>query len=382
MKNLVLVLALLLSATIPALAQNITQSRIVDINGAGVPDVTIAEMSQCASNIPPFIATAKINYVTDANGNFSWPKSAPSGGGSSCAQTVIYSFSMMKEGYTFTRRNFGYRPFDTPPATLSFDTRLPLIYASNAPVWRSVSAASYDANPSASDDLRAALTTGMIAAGFGSGLAEFTEFTGAELPETLANRRILVRDSAGIEKPARLFFVAPTQINYLMPEGLQDGAMVIKLMSDSNELIKVDLGLFGITSPGVFTANSDGGGVPAAFVTRVKPGNEQFTEPVAQLDVAQGRFVPLQIDLGPETEFVVLTLFGTGWRRFGSLANTKVTIGGVDCPVEYVGLQPNFLGVDQINARLPRALIGKGEVDGRVTFAGRAFTNTVKLNFK
>jgi hypothetical protein len=134
MKNLVLVLALLLSATIPALAQtSIKQSRIVDING--------------------------------------------------------------KEGFTFTSRGqFGYKPgpgvFPGPGST-PFDTRLPLIYASTAPVWTSVSAASFGANENR------ALTTGMIAAGFGSGLAEFTESTGAVLPETLANRRILVRDSAG-----------------------------------------------------------------------------------------------------------------------------------------------------------------------------------------
>lgn len=90
----------------------------------------------------------------------------------------------------------------------------------------------------------------------------------------------------------------------------------------------------------------------------------------------------MPIDLGPETEFVVLSLFGTGWRQFGTLSNTRVAIGGVDCPIEYVGLQPTFFGVDQINARLPRALIGKGDLDVKVSFADRVFANTVKLNFK
>ena len=50
MKKPVLVLALLLSATIPALAQlSPIQSRIVDLNGVGVPDVTITEMARCNS---------------------------------------------------------------------------------------------------------------------------------------------------------------------------------------------------------------------------------------------------------------------------------------------------------------------------------------------
>ena len=379
MKYVALVLALLSSATISALAQppEITPSRIVDINGAGVPDVTITEMSRCNSSTPPFDATATKTYVTDAFGFFSWPAPGAPGGGSQCANSVSFVFTLSKEGYTFTRVNFTYKRNPSfpgqPPAS---DTRLPLIYASTAPVWTSVSAASFTANENG------ALTTGMIAAGFGSGLAETTESAGAVLPEILANRRILVRDSAGVEKAARLFFASPTQLNYLMPEGLQNGAMVVKLMSSANELIKVDLGSFESVAPGVFTANFDGAGVPAAIVTRVKPGNVQTVEPVAQIDVAQSRFVPLPIDLGPDTEFVVLTLFGSGWRQFGTLSNTKVTIGGVDCPVEYVGLQPTFDGTDQINARLPRALISKGEVDVKVSFADRYFANTVKLNFK
>jgi uncharacterized protein (TIGR03437 family) len=69
----------------------------------------------------------------------------------------------------------------------------------------------------------------------------------------------------------------------------------------------------------------------------------------------------------------------------------QITVGGVDCPVGYVGKQPTFAGLDQINARLPRTLIGKGEVDVMVSFSGRvAFLgdngfrpiNVVKLKFK
>lgn len=374
MKNMVFVLALLLSATISALAQTATiKSRIVDIYGMGVPDVMITEMSRCASSLPPFEASDMKTYVTDANGFFTWPQSAPPGTGSLCATTVTYSFSLSKAGYTFTRGGFGYRPGPTPPTSPPpFDTRLPLIYASTTPVWTSVSAASFGPR----------LTGGMIAAGFGVGLAEFTESAGAVLPETLANRRILVKDGAGVEKPAHLFFVSPGQINYVIPEGLQEGAVAIRLLSSANELIKVDLGRFDKIAPGVFTANANGGGVPAAIITRVKPDGAQIVESVAQLDDVQRQFVPLSIDLGPETEFVVLTLFGAGWRQFGSLANTKVTIGGVDCPVEYVGKQPTLEGLDQINARLPRALIGKGEVDVIVSFGSLGDANTVKLNFK
>src|SRR5262249_33647841 len=210
----------------------------------------------------------------------------------------------------------------------------------------------------------------MILAGFGVDLAATTETAAGSLPTTLAGRKLLVKDSAGVEKAAKLFFVSPAQTNYIVPEGLADGLAQIRLVDENNNLIKTGLAEIRKVSAGVFTANSDGQGVPAAIITRVKPGNVQTIEPVAQLDAAQSRFVPLPIDLGPETVFVVLTLFGTGWRQFGALSNTKVTIGDVDCPVEYVGLQPTFDGVDQINARLPRALIGKSDVDVKDSFAG------------
>src|SRR5262249_4147081 len=136
-------------------------------------------------------------------------------------------------------------------------------------------------------------------------------------------------------------------------------------------------------SAGVFTANADGVGAPSGLITRVKPDGAQIIEPAAVFDDSQRKFLPLSIDLGPETEFVVLTLFGTGWRQFGSQSNTKVMVGGVDCPVEYVGKQPTFEGLDQINARLPRDLIGKGEVDVIVSF-GSPYNpiNAVKLKFK
>src|SRR5262245_42527402 len=112
MKNLVLVLALLLSATIPALAQtNTNQSRIIDINGVGVPDVMITERSSCASATPPTDASATKIYFTDANGNFRWPAIGLPGGGSQCAVTVSYGFILSKEGFTFTSHGqFGYKP--------------------------------------------------------------------------------------------------------------------------------------------------------------------------------------------------------------------------------------------------------------------------------
>jgi uncharacterized protein (TIGR03437 family) len=58
-----------------------------------------------------------------------------------------------------------------------------------------------------------------------------------------------------------------------------------------------------------------------------------------------------------------------------------VKIGRIDCPVEYVGKQPTVEGLDQFNARLPRTLIGLGEVNVEVRIGG-ILANIVQLKFK
>lgn len=381
MKNPALVLALLLSATISALAQS-NQSRIVDLDGNGIAGVQVVGTTICYRDPSP-PRMEGMSVLTDADGRLTWPGPSLING---CLGPTFTVFTLKKAGYTFTRTEFMARheaQFATYPP---YDDRLPLIQGTALPSWVSVSAASFGAKQNEAPTTLVStqfIASEMIVAGFGVGLATMTEAAAQTLPTTLAGRRVLIKDSAGTEKAAKLFFVSPTQINYVVPEGLADGLAQIRLVDDSGALIKIGLTEIRKIAPSVFTANADGQGAPAGFLTRVKPGNVHSIEPVAQFDDAQQKFIPSPIDLGPESEFIVLAVFGTGWRQFGSLSNTKVTIGGVDCPVEYVGKQPTFEGLDQINARLPRALIGKGEVDVTISFGSPYIPiNPVKLKFK
>src|SRR5262249_51975366 len=153
------------------------------------------------------------------------------------------------------------------------------------------------------------IASGMILAGFGVDLAATTEVTTQNLSTTLAGRRVLIKDSTGVEKAAKLFFVSPTQINYVVPEGLADGLAQIRVVDEGTNTIKTGLAEIAKISAGVFTANADGVGAPSGLITRVKPDGAQIIEPAAVFDDSQRKFLPLSIDLGPETEFVVLTLF-------------------------------------------------------------------------
>lgn len=381
MKLMFSILALLLGGAAVTLAQGI-QPRVIDISGKGVPDVEVRSLASCQQTVGGQ-ATATTSTKTDAEGQFNWPLALP-GIGSSCGLTVTYNFSLHKDGYVFSRNEFTYRPGNTitPIPIAPFDNRVNLILASTSlnlpPIWESVSAASYRNNQ--------LMAAEMITAGFGFGLAASTELATLPLPISLAWRRVLIKDFAGTERAAKLLFVSPAQINYIAPEGLADGTAIIRLVDESGNLIAAGVAEIGKVSPGIFTANADGQGVPAAVIVRVKPGNAQSYEPVARFDEQQRRFVPLALDLGSDDELIVLALFGTGWRQASNPANVLVSVGNdttnyIQCPVEYVGTQPTIEGLDQLNVRLPRAVIGKGDVNVVVSING-IFTNLVQLKIK
>ena len=134
-------------------------------------------------------------------------------------------------------------------------------------------------------------------------------------------------------------------------------------------------------APALFSANANGQGVAAAVTLRIKPDGSQIYEPIAQFDTAQNKFVSVPIDLGPDTDTVFLILYGTGVRFRSSLMAVQASIGGVSAQVDYVGAAPGFVGLDQINLRLPRSLAGRGEADITLIVDGR-LANTVSVNIK
>jgi uncharacterized protein (TIGR03437 family) len=58
-----------------------------------------------------------------------------------------------------------------------------------------------------------------------------------------------------------------------------------------------------------------------------------------------------------------------------------VSVNGEFLPLSYSGAQPAFVGVDQINFRLPRSLAGRGDVEVFVE-ADDVRSNIVKVNIK
>jgi uncharacterized protein (TIGR03437 family) len=271
-----------------------------------------------------------------------------------------------------------YRVSANPDAT----PRVGTITAADAPftvrqVGRttSVSAASFSSDPVAGES---------IVALFGAGLANTTaSATSLPLPTVLGGTqiRLIDRNGAGTTRTAPLFFVSAGQINYLMPAGVESGPALLFIETSENRLLASGRVNIAAVSPGLFAANANGQGVAAAVALRVKADGTQSFEPVARFDSAQSRFVSVPLDLGPADEQVFLLLFGTGFRLRTALRAVNVKIGGTDSEVLYARAQGSLAGLDQINVRLPRSLLGRGEVDINLTVDGKA-ANVVKVNVK
>lgn len=236
----------------------------------------------------------------------------------------------------------------------------------------SVSAASFNGTSLAAESITAA---------FGSNLATAVQVANViPLPTQLAGTTVRLKDSAGVERLAPLFFVAPTQINYLIPAGMAAGAATINITSGDGSVSEGELTINPV-APGLFSASASGQGIAAATILRVKADGAQSFEPVSRFDLAQGKVVPVPIDFGNASDQVFLLLFGTGCRQRSSLTNVQTEIGGLAVETFYAGPQGDFVGLDQLNLRLPRGLTGRGEVQIKLTIDGKS-ANTVTVFVK
>ena len=120
----------------------------------------------------------------------------------------------------------------------------------------SVSAAHYNISP---------IARSAIVAGFGPRLATTSlDAHSIPLPTSLAGTQLLIKDSEGIEHPAPLYYVSPTQINYQVPAGASLGPALVTVTSGDGQ---ISTGLMTITSvaPALFTVNQSGSGAAAAL---------------------------------------------------------------------------------------------------------------------
>ncbi|MCI0666375.1 MAG: hypothetical protein L0220_35450, partial [Acidobacteria bacterium] len=241
-----------------------------------------------------------------------------------------------------------------------------------------VSAASYEA-PIAPDS---------IVSAFGTQLAIQTAHAsdadpnsqGIQLPTDLVGTTVDVNG-----RRAALFFVSAGQVNYMIPAETEPGMANVVVRSGDGTITNGTVQVVRV-APAIFAANSDGRGVAAATLLRIKTDGSQAYEGVSEFIQTLERHIAKPIEMGPEGEKIFLILYLSGIRQAndpngdGNLnENTRVLIGGIETVPHFVGRHPDFVGLDQINVEIPRTLIGRGVVNVSVSATGFSSSNLVNI---
>ncbi len=211
-------------------------------------------------------------------------------------------------------------------------------------------------------------SAGSIVSWFGWNLAASTELgTTIPLPDSIGAATTSFEDADGVMYTIGNFFASGRQRNLYIPEGLAPGEGTLTVTNAHGRSASAKVNITSV-APGIFTFTGTGQGVVAATALRVAGDGTRTDVAVTQYDAEAKQWVPQPIDLGAEDEAVYLTIYCTGFRGRSDLTNVRVTVGGVDVPAAYAGMQGSFLGLDQLNiGPIPRSLIGAGEVDIAVT---------------
>jgi uncharacterized protein (TIGR03437 family) len=187
-----------------------------------------------------------------------------------------------------------------------------------------------------------------------------------------------IEDQHGLSMKAPLLYASAEQINILVPGGLALGNVSLRVLRQGT-LVAAAAGRLSATAPGLFAANGNGLGAPAAQILRFSPAGAETSELAAEFDSASSLYKPRALRFG-EADRLFLVLYGTGLR--GAVGGaTHLRIGGSELAILYIGKQMEFPGLDQINVELPRALAGSGTVEIQLEIEGKQ-ANSLTLLFE
>ncbi|MGD1096279.1 MAG: hypothetical protein ABSB35_30340 [Bryobacteraceae bacterium] len=218
------------------------------------------------------------------------------------------------------------------------------------------------------------LAPGSIASAYGTNLATATLQAGVQpLPDSLAGVTVTVTDSAGVSRPAGIYYVSPSLVSYVVPAGTAPGVATVTIGKQSSAALVSSVG------PAIYAANGTGKGVAAATAVRVSANGTQVQVPVFQCGSTGCTSVPMS--LGSATDSLVVALYGTGIRGRSLLSNVVAEIGGVPGTIAYAGSETVYDGLDQVNVYVPTSLAGAGEVPIVLTVDGIT-ANVVTINIQ
>jgi uncharacterized protein (TIGR03437 family) len=212
------------------------------------------------------------------------------------------------------------------------------------------------------------IAPGSLASVYGQALGMVESGLAAVPVQGLAGVSAAITDAAGSTHPLALSYAGPSQVNFLVPDGIATGAATVKIgvVSGAVQVSGVAPGLFSVSASKT----------AAALAVRVQNGQSaQSAVPIFDCSGGTCNTIPIVID---DQSTVYLSLYGTGIR--GAASTVMCMVGGVTVPVVFAGPQSTYPGLDQVNISIPSTLRGRGEVDVVVTTGGKT-SNPVRLSF-
>ena len=231
-----------------------------------------------------------------------------------------------------------------------------------------VNGASFDEKPPAS---------GSIITIFGGNLAASTMFAGSlPLPTVLVGVSVQVNGMA-----APLIFVSPNQINLQLPwEVMAQTEVSVTVTRDNQTSNSFRAGL-GPFNPGLFAINAQGSGQGAALIS----GTGMLAAPSGSVSgrssraAVRGEFISMfATGLGATTNRPASGAGAKAEVLSSTMANSSVTIGGIPATVSFSGLAPGFVGLYQIDVRVPESVPPGNATPVALTIGGQV-SNTVTI---
>ncbi len=165
------------------------------------------------------------------------------------------------------------------------------------------------------------------------------------VPTTLGDVQVLV---AGVLSP--LIYVSPSQINFMIPSSTPVGSDLVEFQvvkASTNQVLASFLYRIDPFSPGLFTRDASGSGQLSAV-------NEDFS---------------INDGTHPAKAGSIISLYGTGQgvvpgappdsqpaTAIPTPITPRVFFGGIEGAVSYSGLAPGYIGLWQINVKVPASV--------------------------
>jgi uncharacterized protein (TIGR03437 family) len=222
------------------------------------------------------------------------------------------------------------------------------------------------------------LAPGAIAAVFGSHLNDgssvlFSTFgPDGKLATTLAGAQVTING-----EPVPIFYSTPAQLGIQIPTDLTGSSAMVQVVvaGRASETKTLSLDSF---SPGLFSVDQSGHGQGAILIANTNT----LVAPVGSIP---GR------DARPAKPGEFITIFCTGLGQVTpalatgvpAASNTTVTkptvtIDGVPANVEFSGMAPGFVGLNQVNVQVPAGTRAADDIPVVLTIGGKP-SNTVTI---